>query len=64
MSFSTLDWLVLGLFMLALIGIVVWVAMQEEEDTEDYFLAHAPRHHTHAPSRRGCARSWISWSAR
>jgi SSS family solute:Na+ symporter len=39
MSFSTLDWLVLGLFMLALIGIVVWVAMQEEKDTEDYFLA-------------------------
>jgi SSS family solute:Na+ symporter len=39
MSFGTLDWLVLGLFMLALVGIVVWVALQKEEDTEDYFLA-------------------------
>ena len=39
MSFGTLDWTVLGLFMLALLGIVVWVAMQKEEDTEDYFLA-------------------------
>lgn len=39
MSFETLDWLVLGAFMLALLGIVVWVALQKEEDTEDYFLA-------------------------
>ena len=39
MSFGTLDWLVLAAFMLALVGIVVWVAMQKEEDTEDYFLA-------------------------
>lgn len=39
MNFHNLDWLVLGLFMLALVGIVVWVAMQKEEDTEDYFLA-------------------------
>ena len=39
MSFVTLDWLVLAAFMLALVGIVVWVAMQKEEDTEDYFLA-------------------------
>ena len=39
MSFGALDWLVLGLFMLALLGIVVWVALQKEEDTEDYFLA-------------------------
>lgn len=39
MSFVTLDWLVLAAFMLALIGIVVWVARQKEEDTEDYFLA-------------------------
>jgi SSS family solute:Na+ symporter len=34
-----LDWVVLGAFMLALVGIVVWVALQKEEDTEDYFLA-------------------------
>ena len=39
MNFSALDWAVLGLFMLALVGIVVWVALQKEEDTEDYFLA-------------------------
>jgi solute:Na+ symporter, SSS family len=39
MSFVFLDWLVLAVFMLALVGIVVWVAMQKEEDTEDYFLA-------------------------
>ena len=39
MSFSTLDWLVLSAFMLALVAIVVWVARQKEEDTEDYFLA-------------------------
>jgi SSS family solute:Na+ symporter len=39
MSFGILDWAVLGLFMLALLGIVVWVALQKEEDTTDYFLA-------------------------
>jgi SSS family solute:Na+ symporter len=39
MSFVALDWAVLAVFMLALVGIVVWVAMQKEEDTEDYFLA-------------------------
>jgi SSS family solute:Na+ symporter len=39
MSFGILDWVVLGAFMLALVGIVVWVALQKEEDTEDYFLA-------------------------
>ncbi len=39
MSFGALDWAVLVAFMLALVGIVVWVAMQKEEDTEDYFLA-------------------------
>ena len=39
MSFTALDWIVLGLFLLALLGIVVWVTMQREDDTEDYFLA-------------------------
>lgn len=39
MAFATLDWIVLGLFMLALVGIVVWVVRQKETDTEDYFLA-------------------------
>ena len=35
----TLDWIVLGVFVLALIGVVVWVLRQKEEDTSDYFLA-------------------------
>jgi SSS family solute:Na+ symporter len=39
MNFGMLDWLVLAVFMLALVGIVVWVALQKEQDTEDYFLA-------------------------
>ncbi len=39
MNFAALDWAVLAAFMLALVGIVVWVALQEEKDTEDYFLA-------------------------
>ena len=36
---STLDWIVLGLFGLALVGIVVWVIAKEDKDTTDYFLA-------------------------
>ncbi len=36
---STLDWIVLGLFCLALIGIVVWVVTQKDKNTTDYFLA-------------------------
>jgi SSS family solute:Na+ symporter len=35
----TLDWIVLGLFFLGLIGIIVWVVRQKEENTTDYFLA-------------------------
>ncbi len=34
-----LDWIVLGLFFLGLIGIIVWVLMQKEATTTDYFLA-------------------------
>ena len=34
-----LDWIVLGLFAIVLIGIIVWVLRQKEENTEDYFLA-------------------------
>lgn len=34
-----LDWIVLGLFFLGLIGIIVWVLLQHEKDTVDYFLA-------------------------
>lgn len=36
---STLDWIVLGIFVLALIGIVVWVISKKDKNTTDYFLA-------------------------
>ena len=36
---ATLDWIVLGMFFLVLIGIVVWVLLQKEETSTDYFLA-------------------------
>ncbi len=36
---ATLDWIVLGLFILALIGIIFWVLRQKDKDTSDYFLA-------------------------
>ncbi len=35
----TLDWIVLGLFCLFLIGIIVWVLKRKEETSTDYFLA-------------------------
>ena len=34
-----LDWIVLGLYFLALIGVAVWVFIQKNKNTEDYFLA-------------------------
>jgi SSS family solute:Na+ symporter len=34
-----IDWIVLGLFFLGLIAIVVWVLLQQEDTTKDYFLA-------------------------
>ncbi len=37
--FSGLDWAVLGLFFLILLGVVVWSFMAKENDTTDYFLA-------------------------
>ena len=36
---GTLDWIVLGLFCLALIGIIIWVVRQKSETSTDYFLA-------------------------
>ena len=36
---TTLDWIVLGLFVLALVGIIVWVLRKHDKDTSDYFLA-------------------------
>lgn len=37
--FQTLDWVVLGIYFLILIVVAVWVAIQRNKNTEDYFLA-------------------------
>lgn len=37
--FATLDWIVLSIFFLILIGIVVWVLRQKQTSAGDYFLA-------------------------
>ena len=34
-----LDWIVLGIYFLALLGVAVWVFIQKNKNTEDYFLA-------------------------
>jgi len=36
---ATLDWIIIFVFFLALVGIVVWVAREKEKTTDDYFLA-------------------------
>jgi SSS family solute:Na+ symporter len=36
---TTLDWIILGIFFLGLIGIIIWVLYQKDKDTTDYFLA-------------------------
>ena len=36
---ATLDWIVLGMFCLGLVGIIVWVLRKEDKNTSDYFLA-------------------------
>ncbi len=36
---GTLDWIVLGIFCLGLVGIILWVAKQKDETSADYFLA-------------------------
>ena len=36
---AILDWIVLGLFCVGLIGIIVWVLQKKEETSTDYFLA-------------------------
>lgn len=33
------DWWVLGIYLVALIAVAVWVALQKNKNTEDYFLA-------------------------
>ncbi|MFC1563437.1 sodium:solute symporter [candidate division KSB1 bacterium] len=37
--FGSWDWLTLGLFLLGLVGIVLWVLRHKEETSTDYFLA-------------------------
>ncbi len=34
-----LDWIVIGLYFAVLAGIAIWVIMQKQKNTEDYFLA-------------------------
>lgn len=36
---ETADWWVLAIYLLALIGVAVWVVLQKNKNTEDYFLA-------------------------
>jgi SSS family solute:Na+ symporter len=36
---ANLDWIVLGLFCLSLIGVIFWVLRKKDKDTSDYFLA-------------------------
>lgn len=36
---TTVDWIVLGAFLVGLIGIVIWVLRQKDDNTTDYFLA-------------------------
>ncbi len=38
-TFSTLDWIVIGLYFTILFGVAIWVILQKHKDTEDYFLA-------------------------
>ncbi len=38
-AFETLDWIVIGLYFIALLGIAVWVVTRKTSTTEDYFLA-------------------------
>ena len=37
--FESLDWFVLGVYFLLLIGVAAWVVLQKNKNTEDYFLA-------------------------
>ena len=38
-TFQALDWLVLGLYFVILLGIAWWVIKQKQDSSEDYFLA-------------------------
>src|SRR6056297_881341 len=36
---TTLDWIVLGLFCLVLVGVIIWVVRKKDQTSADYFLA-------------------------
>ena len=36
---ETIDWVVVGLYFAVLFGIAIWVILQRQKNTEDYFLA-------------------------
>ena len=36
---ETLDWFVVGLYFVILIGVAIWVILQKQNNTEDFFLA-------------------------
>jgi len=36
---ANLDWIILALFFVALVGIILWVVRKKDKDTSDYFLA-------------------------
>lgn len=38
-AFNYLDWITLGIFLLGLVGILVWVSQMKEDTSADYFLA-------------------------
>ncbi len=38
-TLDSLDWIVIVLYFVALLGIAAWVIMQKQKNTEDYFLA-------------------------
>jgi len=38
-GFHLLDWIVLGAFVLGLVGIIIWVSRMKEDTSSDYFLA-------------------------
>ncbi len=38
-TLATLDWIVIAIYFLILFGIAIWVILQKQENSEDYFLA-------------------------
>ncbi|MEM8891656.1 MAG: Na+/glucose cotransporter, partial [Bacteroidota bacterium] len=38
-EFSSLDWTIVGIYFLILLGVAAWVILQKQKNTEDYFLA-------------------------